>query len=96
MFIRVAPTGPTVEDSGNLRQLHVELAGVDEQSAATAIADAGLGAMDGDHVWLDIPALRASGEGTDSWFEAFDGMIAYARGKGWVNGTRVRAHVVNA
>lgn len=91
MFIRVAPGGPTVEDVQNLRQLHVELAGVDD---ATAVEDAGLGTPEGDHVWLEIPALRAAGEDTDAWRTSFDGMIAYARGKGWVEGTRVRAHIV--
>ena len=91
MVIRVGPGGPTVEDAGNLRQLHVELSGVDD---ATAVQDAGLGTLDGDHVWLEIPALRASGEDTDTWRASFDDMIAYARTKGWVDGTRVRAHIV--
>lgn len=91
MFIRVAPGAATVEDAGNLRQLHVELTGTDD---ATPIQDAGLGTLDGDHAWLEIPVLRAAGEDTDAWRTEFDAMIAYARGKGWVNDTRVRAHVV--
>lgn len=91
MVIRVTAGGATVEDVQNLRQLHVELSGVDD---ATAVADAGLGTPDGDHVWLEIPALRAAGEDTDAWRASFDDMIAYARSLGWVEGTRVRAHIV--
>lgn len=92
MVIRVTPGGSTVEDVLNLRQLHVELSGVDDEAAATAIAD--FGTLDEDHVWLEIPTLRAAGEDTDDWRASFDGMIAYARSKGWVDGTRVRAHIV--
>jgi hypothetical protein len=94
MFIRVGPGGSTVEDVQNFRQLHVELDGVDDSAAAAAIADAGLGTLDGDHVWVEIPALRDSGEGTDAWRAGFDNMIDYARTKGWVDGTRVRTHLV--
>jgi hypothetical protein len=92
MFIRVRTDRATVEDVQNLRQLHVELDGVDDSTAATAIA--GLGSLDGDHVWVEIPALRAFGEDTDAWRAAFDDMIAYARTKGWVDGDRVRTHIV--
>lgn len=87
MFIRVATGEATVEDLHNFRQLHVELTG-----DGTAIP--GLGTIEGDHAWLDIPALRAHGDGTESWQASFDGMIAYAGSKGWVEGPRVRAHVV--
>ena len=53
---------------------------------------------DPDHVWVDIALLRANAlaEVTDPAFpEQFDGMIAYATKKGWLNalGTRVRAHL---
>jgi len=92
MVIRVTPTGATVEDADNLRQLHVEASGVDDATAATAIEEAGLGTLDGDHAWLDVAALRA--RGTDEWRASFDDMIAYATTKGWVDGDRVRAHVV--
>ena len=53
---------------------------------------------DWDHVWVDIERLRttALAEVDDPDFPAqFDGMIAYATKKGWLNalGTRVRAHL---
>jgi hypothetical protein len=94
MYVHVSSGAPTVEDVGNLRQLHVELDGVDDETAAAAIAEAGLGTLEGDHVWLSIAGLRAAGEPTEDWRTGFDGMIDYARGKGWVSGERVRAHIV--
>lgn len=94
MYVHVGADAPTVEDVQNLRQLHVELDGVDDARGAAAIAEAGLGTLEGDHVLLSIPALRAAGEPTDEWRTGFDGMIDYARTKGWVTGDRVRAHIV--
>jgi hypothetical protein len=50
-----------------------------------------------DHAWINIDALRAeSGRADDpEWAAGFDGMIAYATSKGWVDetGERVRAHL---
>jgi hypothetical protein len=88
----------------------VELTGVDEftrlavtvlgqqdrERAAAALGE--WGALDGDHVWLDIGALEGAvrshpmrGEG---WLPRFVAMIDYAESKGWVDPEhrRVRAH----
>jgi hypothetical protein len=80
----------SVEDPGNLRQLHAEFRGVN--------VAAGLGRADGDHAWLDAGALRAAGDGSAAWAAGFDGMLAYAASKGWASedGTRVRAHIVRS
>jgi len=93
----------SVEDPGNLRQLHAEFRGVGDDVAAAAIAAAGLaaaglGTVDGDHAWLDAGALRAAGDGSQKWDTGFDGMLAYAAGKGWTSedGARVRAHIVRS
>ena len=88
----------TVEDAGNLRQLHAEFRGVDDDAAAATMAAAGLGIVDGDHAWLDAGALRAAGDGSEEWVAGFDRMLAYAAGKGWTSedGTRVRAHIVRS
>jgi hypothetical protein len=88
----------SVEDQGNLRQLHTEFRGVGDEAAAAAISDAGLGTVDGDHAWLDAGALRAAGDGSQAWVTAFDAMLAYAAGKGWTSedGARVRAHIVRS
>ena len=88
----------SVEDPGNLRQLHAEFRGVGDDVAAAAIAAAGLGTVDGDHAWLDAGALRAAGDGSQNWVTGFDGMLAYAAGKGWTSedGAQVRAHIVRS
>jgi len=88
----------SVEDPGNLRQLHAEFRGVGDDVAAAAIAAAGLGTVDGDHAWLDAGALRAAGDGSEEWVAGFDGMLAYAAGNGWTSedGARVRAHIVRS
>ena len=88
----------SVEDPGNLRQLHAEFRGVSDDAAAAALAAVGLGTVDGDNAWLDAGALRAAGDGSAAWATGFDGMLAYAASKGWSSedGTRVRAHVVRS
>lgn len=51
------------------------------------------------HVWVSTSWLRetAHAEGAEAgWDEQFEGMLAYARGKGWVQGDAIRAHVVVA
>jgi hypothetical protein len=72
----------SVEDEGNLRQLHAEFRGVGDDAAA----------------WLDAGALRAAGDGSEKWVAGFDEMLAYAAGKGWTSqdGARVRAHIVRS
>lgn len=88
----------SVEDPGNLKQLHAEFRGVSDDAAAAALAAAHLGAVEGDHAWLESAALRAAGDGSAAWASGFDGMLAYAAGKGWAteDGTRVRAHIVRS
>jgi hypothetical protein len=88
----------SVEDPGNLKQLHAEFRGVGDDPAGAAMAAAGLGTVDGDYAWLDAGALRAAGDGSPAWVAGFDGMLAYAAGNGWAseNGARVRAHIVRS
>ena len=88
----------SVEDPGNLKQLHAEFRGVSDDAAAAALAAAGIGTVDGDHAWLNAAALRAAGDGSATWSSGFDGMLAYAVSKGWAteDGTQVRAHIVRS
>jgi hypothetical protein len=37
--------------------------------------------------------LRAAGDGSDAWTRGLDGMLGYARSKGWMHGDTVAAHV---
>ena len=46
----------------------------------------GTGHVDAPHAWIALDALRALGRGDDpQWLEQLDGMVAYARGKQWVD-----------
>jgi len=89
-------TGQVVMDEPeNLRGLSVELRGCGASQAGTLLGD--LGHVDGEHVWLDIPLLKALSPLADDaeWAEGFDGVMKYAESKGWIDetGTRVRAHI---
>jgi len=97
MYVEVVDGTSRVREGENLTALSVR---VDDRSTLDA-ALGSLGTVDGDHVWLDIAALRAGAEASlpadavEDWAAGFDGMIGYATKSGWVNddGTKVRAHV---
>jgi hypothetical protein len=102
MFVLVSGDGggvrATIEDAGNLKQLHVELRGVRDDAAAEALRVAGLGILEGDHAWLDADALKAAGDGSSGWTVDFYAMLAYAKTRGWTSDdeSRVRAHVIRS
>lgn len=54
-------------------------------------------ARDEEHVWISIARLRSLGRafGGPTWQTGCDGMLGYARSKGWVDDERrmVRAHI---
>lgn len=99
MRIEITPTATEIHEAEVLTSLSVVA------DAGTDLA-AGLGALGtvdagGEHVWLDIDALRSAAAATlpeetrAEWAEGYDGMIAYATSKGWTDATgrAVRAHV---
>lgn len=45
----------------------------------------------GGHAWVAEDFLRAQGD--EAWRTKLDGMIAFARSRGWYEGGRIRAHV---
>jgi hypothetical protein len=100
MFVLVSGDGgsvrATVEDAQNLKQLHAEIRGVDDDAAAEALQAAGLGTIDGDHVWLDAEALKAAGDGSSGWTVDFYAMLAYAKTRGWTSDdqSQIRAHII--
>lgn len=85
-----------VDEADDLQRLAVVLHGEGPPVDLERALD-GLGTLDGDHVRLDVDALRrAAGEGRgDDWAVRFGEMIAYARSKGWTDddGKVVRAHI---
>lgn len=95
MIVRLSPDAPPeLDDLDRLDRLHAESPG---PLARMMPGPACRFDDDGEHVWLDIGAARASGaaQQDDGWLAGFDGMIAFAVSKGWVDatGTHVRAHV---
>lgn len=97
MYVEVRSTGEaSVVDVENLRELAVRAHGVDIDGISAALQANGIGAVEGDHAWLDVERLRRSGPADlAQWTEGFDGMISYARKQGWlsVDGSSVRAHL---
>ena len=84
-----------MDDAENLRGLSVELRSCEASQADVLLGD--LGRVDGEHVWLDIPLLKAlSPLANDAeWADGFDGVMKYAESQGWIDeaGTHVRAHI---
>jgi len=104
MFVLVSDAGDgngvraTITEPENLKQLHAEFRRVDDETAARALRDTGIGVVDGDHAWLKTSALRAAGNGSAEWMAGFDAMLAYAASNGWASadGSQVRAHIVRS
>jgi hypothetical protein len=93
MYILVGRAGVALVDGENFRAFAVVVEGADVDLGG---ALEGVGAVDGEYVWLDPEAVRGlAGEAAGpEWLAQFDGMIEFARSKGWVDGAgRVRAHV---
>ena len=93
MFVRVTETESAhLVEPEVLTALSVVLVG----DAPRDLGD--FGSFDGDHAWLGVNALRQAAHATGvpaDWDEKFDGMLAYARDKGWLSssGTALRAHI---
>src|SRR5690606_34208926 len=103
MYVRVSEAaGPTLEDPEDLTRFHVEAPSAEPAWLAGALAGAGRvdGAPEG-HVWVDTAWLRSQAAALDlpaGWPEGFEGMLGYARSKGWLDaeGAAIQAHVVVA
>jgi hypothetical protein len=97
MIVRLSSTlAPELVDLDRLDRLHAEPAD-DADVHDFLLADWCRLDDDGEHLWLDIDACRRLGraERGDAWADQYDGMIAYARTKGWTDAadTGVRAHI---
>jgi hypothetical protein len=99
LIVRLAGTAvPEVLEGENLTSLEVVLA--EPASLPDNLGSLGRVDPDGQHVWLIIDALRVAADpGRDpTWEDRFNGMVAYARSKGWVDadGKALRAHIVRS
>ena len=97
MFVRVDTVRgiASLEDPIDTRSLYVEVVGDGDVAGPLAR----FGELEGDHAWIDVVELKASALGhvPDTWLHDFEGMIEFARERGWLNddGTRVRAHLTH-
>jgi len=102
MFVRLAASGgPSLEEPADCTRFHVEAPTLDTAEVGARLGEAGTaeGAPEG-HVWVDVAWVRAQAEGRvpEGWAEEFDGMLAYATKKGWLDAESraIQAHVVEA
>lgn len=102
MYVEVdlGPQPPvvTLEEPDDCTRFHLAVVGGDDLARVFgALVDAAAGRLEGDHAWITIDAIRrmAAGRVGDDWDARFDGMLAYARTKGWVDdtGNLIRAHI---
>jgi hypothetical protein len=95
MLIRITGgSTAALEDAGNMKALSI-LRDCGGEEFAAAIAEIGV-AEGSAHVWVDIAWLSGQAlAGAPERQAEFDGMIAYATKKGWVDeaARRVRVHV---
>jgi hypothetical protein len=85
---------PRLTDADRLDRLHAEC----DTELGLVQFDEFVRPADDGHVWIDVEWLRTAGQaqvGDPDFTSKFDGMIAYAAGKGWLDdsGTAVRAHI---
>lgn len=95
MFIAIADT-ITLEDAGNFREFHVAIDG-DVTAAVAAFEGRAAASERANHLWIDIAFVwELAGDAADAeWQAQFDGMLAYANSKGWIDeaADRVEAHI---
>lgn len=98
MIIVVPETGAVaLANPENFRGFHIASALPASQADAIAGAMAAAGLrLDGDHGWVPVDWLaRQGGDFGPAWRADLDGMVAYARQKGWVDegANAIRAHI---
>jgi hypothetical protein len=102
VFVRVdvRPHPPVVslEEPDDCARFHLAVVGGrDVGLVFGALVDAAAGRLDGDHALITIDSVRrmAAGRVGGDWDERFEGMLAYARTKGWIDDTNnaIQAHV---
>ena len=92
MYIAISDT-ITLEDAGNFREFHVAVHG-DVAAAAAAFGGRADASARDNHLWIDIAYVRELAADAE-WEAQFEGMLAYAASKGWIDDAtgRVEAHI---
>ena len=102
MIVEVDLTGTnasvTLVDPEDCTKFHVKAIGGDPQVLAAALSRTAVGHLldCGDAmIYVRAVADRAQGRVAPGWNDNFAGMLAYAKGKGWLDetGEAIQAHV---
>jgi hypothetical protein len=96
--LTVTPATVTLADPDDLKSFKVLARAPSPEPEGLAAALEGVGRLEGGDAFIDAEAVRrlAGNRAKDpEWSEGFDGMLAYARSKGWMDesGTAIQAHV---
>ncbi len=89
----------SLDDPADFTAFHVLVEGAaDGATSATVVSTLGAdgGAVDDDHVFVAVDAVRRlAGSRDQHWDAGFAGMLGYAESKGWMSsdGSMIRAHV---
>ena len=102
MFVQVdvnaQPPIVTLEEPDDCTRFHLAVVGgTDLARVFGALVDAAAGRLEGEHALITIDSVRrmAAGRVADDWGDRFDGMLGYARTKGWIDetGSSIQAHI---
>ncbi|MFT3852291.1 MAG: hypothetical protein QM733_06100 [Ilumatobacteraceae bacterium] len=102
MIIVIAPRdggepGIGLDDADNCNAFHLEARGVDAAGVAATLAAAGAGRVAGDDAFVEraaIERMAADAGVAEDWNERYQGMLAYAGKKGWLDADGlVQAHI---
>ena len=98
MVIVIDGAGVRVDAPDDFKQFHIAAPKGFDVGAALHRANFGYSAaIDHDHAYVFTNAIRAAvaGHVQPGWEDGFQGMLAYAAQKGWLEdeGTSIRAHI---
>lgn len=95
MYVSVSDQAITLEDPDDVRSFKLVVSGSVELDRA--LRDGRWGRLEGPEALISVDAVEraASGRVGADWADRFQGMVTYARDKGWLSrdGTEIRAHV---
>ncbi|MDB4873475.1 MAG: hypothetical protein JWL97_4479 [Gemmatimonadales bacterium] len=94
MFVNVSTDGVVLRQADDFVRFHIVAPpGTDSAELDQLLRAAGAGSAQECRALVDSAWLRAAGDGSDAWTRGLDGMLGYARSKGWMHGDAVAAHV---
>jgi hypothetical protein len=85
-----------LDDPADCKRFHLSARGEKDQARlGAALTESGVGRLEGDDALIAVDAIRrlADGRVPPAWSEDFDGMLSYARSKGWLQGDAIQAHI---